>query len=85
MAIQQNKITDEELKELNDFQQNINVVTYQLGQIELSKHNLEKEKEIVVAQYEQLLLKEKELGDKLKEKYGNSQLDLKTGEIIQTT
>ena len=85
MAIQQNKITDEELKELNDFQQNINVVTYQLGQIELSKHNLEKEKEIVVARYEQLLLKEKELGDKLKEKYGDSQLDLKTGEIIQTT
>jgi hypothetical protein len=85
MAIQQNKITDEELKELNDFQQNINVVTYQLGQIELSKHNLEKEKEIIVAQYEQLLLKEKELGNKLKEKYGDSQLDLKTGEIIQTT
>ena len=85
MAIQQTKITDEELKELNDFQQNINVVTYQLGQIELSKHNLEKEKEIIVAQYEQLLLKEKELGNKLKEKYGNSQLDLKTGEIIQST
>lgn len=85
MAIQQTKITDEELKELNDFQQNINVVTYQLGQIELSKHNLEKEKEIIVAQYEQLLLKEKELGDKLKEKYGDSQLDLKTGEIIQNT
>lgn len=85
MAIKPTKITDEELKELNDFQQNINVVTYQLGQIELSKHNLEKEKEIIVAQYEQLLLKEKELGDKLKEKYGDSQLDLKTGEIIQTT
>lgn len=83
MAIQQNKITDEELKELTDFQQNINVVTYQLGQIELSQHNLNKEKEIVIAQYEQLLLKEKELGDRLKEKYGNSQLDLKTGEIIQ--
>ena len=83
MAIQQNKITDEELKELTDFQQNINVVTYQLGQIELSQHNLNKEKEIIIAQYEQLLLKEKELGDRLKEKYGNSQLDLKTGEIIQ--
>ena len=85
MAIQQNKITDEELKELNDFQQSINIITYQLGQIELNQHNLNKEKEVIIAQYEQLLLKEKELGDKLKEKYGNSQLDLKTGEIIQTT
>jgi predicted nucleic acid-binding Zn-ribbon protein len=84
MAIQQNKITDEELKELNDFQQSINIITYQLGQIELNQHNLNKEKEVIIAQYEQLLLKEKELGDKLKEKYGNSQLDLKTGEIIQS-
>jgi predicted nucleic acid-binding Zn-ribbon protein len=84
MAIQQNKITEEELKELNDFQQNINIITYQLGQIELNQHNLNKEKEVIIAQYEQLLLKEKELGDKLKEKYGNSQLDLKTGEIIQS-
>ena len=26
----------------------------------------------------------KELGDKLKEKYGDSQIDLKTGELIQS-
>jgi len=81
MAIKQTKVTNEELKELENFQKNINVITYQLGQLTLQKLNLKKEEEIVNAQYEQLLLKEKEIGDKLQEKYGTAQIDLKTGEI----
>jgi len=82
MAIQQNKISEKELKALEDFQQNINVITYQLGQLALRKLNLEKEEENIRIQYEQILLQEKELGDSLKEKYGSDQIDLKTGEII---
>ena len=38
-------LTNEELKALEDFQQNINVITYQLGQLALRKLNLEKEEE----------------------------------------
>jgi len=82
MAIQQNRISEEELKALEDFQQNINVITYQLGQLALRKLNLEKEEENLEIQYDQILLQEKELGDRLKEKYGSAQIDLKTGEII---
>jgi len=82
MAIQQNKISEEELKALEDFQQNINIITYQLGQLALRKLNLEKEEENLEIQYDQILLQEKELGDRLKEKYGSAQIDLKTGEII---
>ena len=84
MAIKQTKVTEEELKEIEEFQQKINVVTYQLGQLTLKKLNLKKEEEVVNAQYEQLLLQEKELGDKLQEKYGIAQIDLKTGEITST-
>jgi len=83
MAIKQTKVTEEELKELENFQQNINLITYQLGQLELRKLNLKKEKENLEIQYDQILLQEKELGDRLKEKYGTAQIDLKTGEIIQ--
>jgi len=83
MAIKQTKVTEEELKELENFQQNINVITYQLGQLALRKLNLEKEEENLEVQYDQILLQEKELGDRLKEKYGSAQIDLKTGEIIQ--
>ena len=82
MSIQQTKVTEEELKSLEDFQQNINVITYQLGQLALRKLNLEKVEENLEIQYEQILLQEKELGDTLKEKYGSAQIDLKTGEII---
>ena len=81
MAIKQTKVTEEELKELENFQQNINVITYQLGQLTLRKLNINEEEEVLKTRYKQLLLEEKEIGDKLKEKYGNAQIDLKTGAI----
>jgi len=81
MAIQQTKVSEEELKEIENFQQSVNLITYQLGQIALQRLSLEKQEEALEQQHEQLLKQEKQLGDKLKEKYGNSQIDLKTGEI----
>ena len=82
MAIKQTKITEEELKELENFQQTINTITFQLGQLSLRKLNLESEENNLKNQYSSLLQTEKELGDRLKEKYGNSQIDLKTGDLI---
>ena len=84
MAIQENKATQEELDLIKNFQDNIQNVTIRLGQLELKKLNIKKEKEILDLEYEKLINEEKELGDNLKEKYGNSQIDLKTGEIIPT-
>jgi len=81
MAIQQTKITEDELKELTDFQQSINTITFQLGQVALRRLNLEQEEEVLEIQYTKLIQVEKQLGDKLKEKYGDSQIDLKTGEL----
>ena len=40
MAIKKTKITEEELKELENFQQTINTITFQLGQLSLRKMNL---------------------------------------------
>lgn len=84
MAIKKTKITEEELKELENFQQTINTITFQLGQLSLRKLNLESEENNLKNQYSSLLQTEKKLGDKLKEKYGDSQIDLKTGELIQS-
>jgi hypothetical protein len=84
MALKQTKITEDELKQLTDFQQNINVITYQLGQVALKRLNLDQEEEALEIEYTKLLQVEKQLGDKLKEKYGDSQIDLKTGEITQS-
>ena len=82
MAIKQTKVSEEELKEIENFQQSVNLITYQLGQIALQRLSLEKQEEALEQQHEQLLKQEKQLGDKVKEKYGNSQIDLKTGDII---
>jgi hypothetical protein len=84
MALKQTKITEDELKQLTDFQQSINVITYQLGQLALKRLNLDQEEETLELQYSKLLQVEKQLGDNLKEKYGDSQIDLKTGEITQS-
>lgn len=84
MALQQTKITEDELKEITNFQQSINTITFQLGQVALKRLNLEQEEEVLEIEYTKLLQIEKQLGDKLKEKYGDSQIDLKTGEIIQS-
>ena len=59
MAIKETKVTNEELKELEDFQQNINVITYQLGQLALRKLNINEEEEVLETRYKQLLLEEK--------------------------
>ena len=84
MALKQTKITEDELKQLTDFQQSINVITYQLGQVALKRLNLDQEEEALEIEYTKLLQVEKELGNNLKEKYGDSQIDLKTGEITQS-
>ena len=84
MAIQENKATQEELDLIKNFQDSIQNITIKLGQLELKKLNIKKEIEILDLEYEKLINEEKELGDNLKEKYGNSQIDLKTGEIIPT-
>ena len=82
MAIKQTKVTDEELKQISEFQTSIDRITIDLGQLALKKLSLDKEKEYLESEYEKILEKEKQLGDNLKEKYGEAQIDLKTGEIV---
>ena len=81
MALQQNKVTEEELKEIEQFQRNINELTFQLGQIALRRMDLDQQEEILESKHLELLKEERQLGDKLKEKYGTAQIDLKTGEL----
>ena len=82
MAIKQTKVTDEELKQISEFQTSIDRITINLGQLSLKKLSLDKEEDYLESEYEKILEKEKQLGDNLKEKYGEAQIDLKTGEIV---
>ena len=67
MAIKQTKVTDEELKQISEFQTSIDRITIDLGQLALKKLSLDKEEEYLESEYEKILVKEKQLGDNLKE------------------
>jgi len=82
MEKQQKKVTKEELQQIAKFQESIQEITLKLGQLALKKLNVEKEEEYLDVEYSKLLQEENQLGDNLKEKYGEAQINLKTGDII---
>lgn len=76
------KLQETELQELKDFQKQSEVLIAQLGQLSFKKLQIEKEEEYLKSQYEQLTTIEVELSKKLKETYGDVQIDLKEGDIV---
>ena len=85
MAIKkQNKLEEQELKDIKDFQSEFDQLQILLGQIQLQKFKLENDELILKSKYNDLLIKEKELGEQLNDKYGEVQIDLKTGEITES-
>lgn len=84
MAIQKTKIEDAELQELKEFQSEIDNLQISLGQIQLQRLNLDNEELLLKQKYQLLITKEKEIGKNLNNKYGEVQIDLKTGEFIDS-
>ena len=80
--IKPTKLQETELQELQDFQAQSEALIAQLGQIGFRKLQLEKEEQYLKQVFDQILTAENELSKKLKETYGDVQIDLKTGEII---
>jgi predicted transcriptional regulator len=80
--IKSTKLQETELQELKDFQSQSENLISQLGQLSFRKLQLEREEQFLKQQYTQIITSEAELSKKLKEAYGDVQIDLKTGEII---
>jgi hypothetical protein len=79
--IKPTKLQEQELQELKDFQAQSETLISQLGQLGFKKLQLEREEQFLKQQYTQIISSEAELSKKLKETYGDIQIDLKTGEI----
>ena len=79
--IKPTKLQETELQELQDFQAQSEALIAQLGQIGFRKLQLEKEEQYLKQVFDQIITAENELSKKLKEAYGDVQIDLKTGEI----
>jgi len=82
------KITDEELAEIKQLQQDSQILTYQIGEISLQREfaqkqfkKLDDEFNNFISSFEKLQEKEVELIEKLKTQYPEKSINLETGEL----
>jgi orotidine-5'-phosphate decarboxylase len=79
--IKPTKLEEQELKDLIDFQEKSEILISRLGQLQFRKLQIEKEEDYLKQQYEQIISSEIEISSKLKTKYGDINIDIKTGDI----
>lgn len=79
--IKPSKLEEQELKDLIDFQEKSEILIGRLGQLQFRKLQIEKEEDYLKQQYEQIVASEIEISSKLKTKYGDINIDIKTGDI----
>ena len=79
--IKPTKLTEQELKQLHDFQSNSENLISQLGQLSFQKLQLERNESVLKQQHEELIKEEIQISTLLKEKYGDISIDIKTGDI----
>ena len=76
------KLTVEEVEKLQEIQQKNAAVASELGNLEITKLQVEARKAEVVEFFNKLKEEEQAFGKELSEKYGNGSIDLENGEFI---
>ena len=76
------KFTPEELKDIQTLQNKINALSFQFGQLQISKIKLQDQEDFLKTQLSSLDKEESDMAKKLTDKYGKGNLDLETGEFI---
>jgi hypothetical protein len=86
--IKTTKITEEELAEVKQLQQDFNIITFQIGELSIQREIAQKQMRKIneefnnfVTSFEKIQLKETELIDRLKSTYPEAVIDLETGEL----
>lgn len=75
------KLTTEELDSIKEIKKEYTNLAFALGELELQKANLDKEKQNLLNAQNQLIEKETALGKILTDKYGSGTINIETGEI----
>ena len=75
------KFTEEELNSLQTLQANYQQITLAMGQVSLSKIQLENREQSILDTLSEVREKENELAKELTEKYGKGSLNIETGEF----
>ena len=76
------KLTVEEIEKLQEIQQKNAAVASELGNLEITKLQVEARKAEVVEFFNKLKEEEQTFGKELSDKYGNGSIDLEKGEFI---
>jgi len=76
-------LTPEELKQLQETQQQKDKISLELGQIELELDSLKRRKQSILEKSYKLENDMILLGNSLESKYGNGTIDLETGEFTK--
>ena len=77
-------LEEKELKDLKQLQEKTNQIIFELGEIELISHSLEKRRLDAKDFLEAITLEENEYTKMLNEKYGRVNIDPETGEIQES-
>ena len=75
------KLTEEELVILRDYQQKQNNITFNLGNVDIQKAILEGQRSVILENLANLQEESNKSAKELQEKYGDGNVDLKTGEF----
>ena len=75
------KFTEEELKSITDLQASYNQITMAMGQIAISRLNLDERETAIKSTLLDTRNKEEEIAKGFTEKYGQGSLDIATGEF----
>jgi hypothetical protein len=75
------KLTEEELTEIKQIKTEYTNLIMALGEVELQKSDIYKQKANLLNIQNQLIERENKLAKELTEKYGNGSINLDTGEI----
>tara|TARA_B100001559_G_scaffold316515_1_gene320181 strand:- start:81 stop:329 length:249 start_codon:yes stop_codon:yes gene_type:complete len=77
-------LSQEELNNLATLQQQQDNFVVQLGQVEYQISTLERQKNIIRQNIESFEKQQIELGDQLKQKYGEGTINLESGEFVKS-
>ena len=73
------KFTQEEINSLKGFQTRLDNIITQFGKINLSRIKLDEQENLLKDEVKKIENEEKELAQKLSDKYGRGSLDIETG------
>ena len=84
-----NKITEQEMAELNQLREQYSKTIFEIGQLQYNKHELESQLKIIDHELTGLYSdiksaenRQNEFLNSIREKYGEGTLDIQTGEVL---